>query len=859
MNNERTNNVSNIVESVRNLIKDNSILDLDKAISNLELTMTWEDYYEFAKIYYEYRGNLRIYKNFKTINGYGYNNPGINLGLWIKAQKENYFRLSKEKQELLLSMGLEINKKEEKWYKKYELAKVYYEHHGYLMIPTYFKTINGYLYDAKGVNLGFWIKAQRANYGKLSLEKRELLQKIGFILKVSDNHWENMYLLARKYFEYHGNLSIPTYFKTINGYLYDAKGVNLSFWINSQRENYNGLSKERKQLLSDIGFDLEKNNDRWQNMYNLAKEYYEHHGNLNVPSGFKTINGYLYDDTGVDLSLWVNSQQKVYYGLRKEQQQLLSNIGLVLSEPKEKWESMYNLAQKYYEYHGNLNVPFNFKTVNGYLYDASGVNLFSWISFQKRGYFNLTEEQQQLLSNIGLALSESKEQWKNMYNLAKEYYEHHGDLMVPKDFKTVNGYLYDDTGVDLSFWITTQKRFYYVLSKSQQQLLNNIGFNLTREEAVWYRIYNLAQKYYEYYGNLNIPKDFKTINGYQYNDTGIDLFAWVDSQKKAYLTLTNGQQQLLNNINITLNKSDAVWYKGYSLAKKYYEHYGDLFVPGGFKTINGYQYNDDGFELGKWVEYQGLNFSKLHINKQKLLSSIGLNLTFYKNHWYRGYNLAQKYYEHYGDLFVLSGFKTINGYEYNEDGFDLDVWINSQVKHYNSANRKRVELLQSIDFHNVSVEEQWQNMYNLAQKYFEYHQNLLIPYDFKTKNGYLYDDTGVNLGNWLNIQILYYFNLTQEQHLLLQSIGFIPNHEDIKWRKYYELVKIYCDFYKNLLIPDDFKTYDGYKYSEYGFNIGAWIREQQNFYDELTEEKKELLQSIGFRFRDDALKLTRKL
>ena len=72
---------------------------------------------------------------------------------------------------------------EEKWNKKYELAKAFYEHHGDLEIPTNFKTINGYEYDESGVALGIWISTQRQAFkgqkdSKLDEERIKLLNQI---------------------------------------------------------------------------------------------------------------------------------------------------------------------------------------------------------------------------------------------------------------------------------------------------------------------------------------------------------------------------------------------------------------------------------------------------------------------------------------------------------------------------------------------------------------------------------------------------------------------------------------------------------------------------------------------------------
>ena len=54
------------------------------------LTMTWEDKYELAKAYYEYHGNLEVSRDYKTTNGYEYDENGVALGHWISDQRRVY-------------------------------------------------------------------------------------------------------------------------------------------------------------------------------------------------------------------------------------------------------------------------------------------------------------------------------------------------------------------------------------------------------------------------------------------------------------------------------------------------------------------------------------------------------------------------------------------------------------------------------------------------------------------------------------------------------------------------------------------------------------------------------------------------
>ena len=386
-------------------IENQDLFEMLRYVSD-RLTKTWEDYYELAKMYYEYNGNLEIQQKFKTNDGYTYDENGtVNLGTWINTQRKNFPGLSKEKQELLQSIGFIEKPLEEQWHKNYELAKAYYEHYGNLKISQKFKTSDGYTYDEKGTtNLGTWIVTQRQKFSSLSKEKQELLQSIGFVKKPLEEQWHKNYNLAKAYYEHYGNLETPQKFKTNDGYTYDKKGVaNLGIWINTQKRRFFSLSKERQQLLQLIGFVENSLEEQWYKNYNLAKAYYEHYGNLKISHKFKTNDGYAYDENGTtNLGTWIDTQRQNFSGLSKEKQELLQSIGFVENPYEEQWLKNYNLAKAYYEHYGNLLIPFNFKTNDGYTYDENGTtNLGIWINNQRRNC-NLSNERITLLSKIGM-------------------------------------------------------------------------------------------------------------------------------------------------------------------------------------------------------------------------------------------------------------------------------------------------------------------------------------------------------------------------------------------------------------------------------------------------------------------------
>ena len=380
------------------------------------LTMTWEDKYNLAKVYYETYGNLEIPVSFKTFNGKDYDENGIALGVWINNQRTSKKKgtLSRERENLLLQIGMRFDNKKNtmSWEEMYALAKVYYETYGNLEIPQSFKTFNGKDYDENGIALGTWINRQRTSKkkGSLSHEREEMLLQIGmrFDNKKNTMSWEEMYALAKVYYETYDNLEIPSEFKTFNGKDYDKNGYALGQWIVTQRKNKKKgfLSQDRETLLLQIGMRFNSKNLSWEEWYALAKVYYETYGNLEIPSKFKTFNGKDYDENGFALGIWIHTQRtsKKNGTLSREREEMLLQIGMRFDNKILLWEEWYALAKVYYETYGNLEIPQKFKTFNGKDYDENGFALGAWINHQRISKKNgaLSSEREILLNNIGM-------------------------------------------------------------------------------------------------------------------------------------------------------------------------------------------------------------------------------------------------------------------------------------------------------------------------------------------------------------------------------------------------------------------------------------------------------------------------
>lgn len=65
---------------------------------------------------------------------------------------------------------------------------------------------------------------------------------------MENNHWNEIYILAKKYYKENGNLLIPFRYITTDK-------IQLGRWIGTQRGNYrkNKLTKDKIELLESIG------------------------------------------------------------------------------------------------------------------------------------------------------------------------------------------------------------------------------------------------------------------------------------------------------------------------------------------------------------------------------------------------------------------------------------------------------------------------------------------------------------------------------------------------------------------------------------------------------------------------------
>lgn len=437
---------------------------------NDTLTASWDLMYEYAKQYRAKHGDLDVPRRYKTADGYS-------LGTWLQTQRkvyagEQYGALGQDRIDKLNDLGMRWGSYlDQSWERYYAAAREYYQTHSDLKVNVGEVTEDG-------IRLGTWI-ANLRTYKKrgirtayLTPERIAALEKIGMIWDVPDYFWEENFAAAMRYYREHGDLDMPNTYVTPNG-------LRLGTWIFKQRALRKGgnigaeLTQEQIDRLDCIGMIWEPKHERsWKRGYEEAKHYFAEHGDCNVPATYVSPSGYA-------LGRWLNRRRdKGKANHTPEQQAQLDALGFVWDKP-DPWEVRYALAKAYYDEHGDLNMPADYK--------PDGIWVAKWLNEQRQIYIgkrkgkSLTDEQIERLEAIGMGWGNRNHQkwsdaWEASYQDAKAYFEAHGDLKAPNSYQGASG-------KKLASWVLRQKQLRISGKLSQERITALRGIGLFAEDS----------------------------------------------------------------------------------------------------------------------------------------------------------------------------------------------------------------------------------------------------------------------------------------------------------------------------------------------------------------------------------------
>lgn len=394
----------------------------------------------------------------------------------------------------------------------------------------------------EGFRLGRWVRVNRYSKNKLSKDRLNKLNSIGFIWDPFFENWIKAYNL---YAEFKKKMSKEPKNKL------RYKGFGISGWATKQRSlKIKGkLSQDKIDLLNEINFLWEGFNEAPYAHLKTVQSFYQK---------FKTFTVTNANNEDTSAKLAMQYLRNNYYDLPSEVKKSLKEIEFPL-QAKAGWMDIY---KAYKLLVNNNEVP-----LNGEKYE--GFDLYRWHNRMVRGWDKLEKEKKNLLLEINF------DPYKRIYNPLKKSTNISASINVPivspvkldydlelmfKKFISPNSkYSRFEKEIVQKLLIKRQK----VLSEEQRDELMKIGVYVTKYHKKW---------------RLNMEEYKKQIESNGDNEMDPDLVRWAGSQR-VNKNLSNVRISILKSFGFDFDKENTTWKEKITFLKEYRKKYDNLDIP----------------------------------------------------------------------------------------------------------------------------------------------------------------------------------------------------------------------------------------------------------------------------------------
>jgi superfamily II DNA or RNA helicase len=331
---------------------------------------------------------------------------------------------------------------------------------------------------------------------------------------------------------------------------------------------------------------VEQTTASWYFWYGLLEEYKKEFGDCRVNPRYQTREGF-------QLGEWCGGQRKFLNILAPKRKKLLDDLGFIWDLLDFKWDLNFNALVIYKEEFGHCNVPGDFIT-------KDGLALGGWVGSQRRNR-NLSAERKKQLDDLGFVWGFNRE-WNDWYLDLVDFKKEFGHCNVGKNFKTNDGY-------NLGTWVVKQRNNLR-LTNVQRKQLEDLGFIWdASNNRSWNDWYLDLVDFKKEFGHLNIPKGFKTKEGY-------NLYSFTFRLKTDKNLSPKKKNQLIDLGFIFKGIHERTWNENINAFVNFKKEYGHIKIKKMYKSPSG-------INLGVW-RFNVLNGKiKLTPERKKELDDLG--------------------------------------------------------------------------------------------------------------------------------------------------------------------------------------------------------------------------------------------
>ena len=351
------------------------------------------------------------------------------------------------------------------------------------------KEVADYLKSEEGQNIRFYSTINKNFSSGSDMSNWLIYNKTKIIEASNDGNEDALYIVSRFNWTFSFDQRLKevvdylkseegqniTFYRTINKKF--SSGYSMRFWLDSNKPKIIEISNENEDALYIV------NRFSWIFLFDQhlkeVTDYLKSKEGQNI-TGYSKIKKKF--SSGSDMANWISLNKPKIIEVSNENEDALY-IAKRFEWLKEKvvlsFEQRLKEVADYLKSEEGQNIIF-YNNINKKF--SSGTDMAYWIYGNKPKIIEVSNENEDALYIAKrFEWFEEKLDWGGMYELAKAYSEsHNGSLKISQNFKTVNGYEYDEDGIALGSWISTQRGVYKgqvsgILTQEQIKMLEDIG------------------------------------------------------------------------------------------------------------------------------------------------------------------------------------------------------------------------------------------------------------------------------------------------------------------------------------------------------------------------------------------------
>ena len=273
--------------------------------------------------------------------------------------------------------------------------------------------------------------------------------------------------------------------------------------------------------------------------------------------------------------------------------------------------------------------------------------------------------------------------------------------------------------------------------------------------------------------------------------------------------------ELANSIYVeAVDRLGDSWDEWYGRLLKFIDSEGHCLVPT--------TYSDNGYKLGSWVATQRTSKLSLVPSRLRRLNEIGFIWNPLDAQWEEGFTSLKK-------------FKLREGHceapiRHIEDGFPLGKWLGRQRSVYLEISPDRLSRLNEVGFIWDPLNARWE-------------KGFAELVNFKKKFGHCdvpqnYSENNFDLGNWVTRQRKSKPQMTEDHLRRIDALGFVWNSNSFQWEKGLYSLREFKNREEHCLVPSN--------HIEEDFLLGLWVNRQRKFKSQMSTDRLQLLDELGF-------------